>query len=492
VIARILTSAFALSLAVCAVSQIGEPPLDPALLPKPEPLVFEPPEVERLTLDNGLIVFLLEDHELPLLDVRLVTRTGSIHGPADKAGLASITGTVMRTGGTSEMTGDDLDEELEFMAASIETGIGRESGTARLSCLMRDADRGLELLAAVLRDPAFRQEKIDLALNQARESVRRRNDDPREITRREFRWLVKGRENPWVRLSTMETLGAITRDDLVGFHETWYHPNLTMMAVAGDFERDEMLDLIEGHFGDWPATEMEMPEIPPLPDRVTPGIHFIHRPDVNQSNVRLGHLGLPRHHPDQFAVKVMNFIYGTSGFTSKLMREVRSNRGLTYGIGGAVTEDTVRGFYYVATFTKSETTGDIIDVVLDVTRDFQVSPPAAEDLQLAMDSIANSFVFRFNSSIAIANEKMMLEYQGYPEDHLETYLDKIQAVTAEDVQRVAQEHIRPDNLIILVVGNEEEIGDQLDHLGEVDPVPLIDFVTGDQIWPTPADEAAGG
>jgi zinc protease len=170
-----------------------------------------------------------------------------------------------------------------------------------------------------------------------------------------------------------------------------------------------------------------------------------------------------------------------------LMREVRSNRGLTYGIGGAVREAVERGVYYVVTFTKSETTGEIIDVILDVTRDFESHPPTAEELDLAKTSEANSFVFRFDSSISIANEKMSLAYRDYPDDYLETYLDQIDAVTAEDVARVAQEYIDPDNLVILVVGNEEQIGDQLDHLGEVHPVPLIDFTTGEQIWPESAN-----
>ncbi len=480
---RHLALTLTLTLAACSLVAPPGPPLDPAALPARAPLVFDPPEIERAVLDNGLIVFLLEDHELPLLEVRAIMRTGTIFAPADQVGLARTMGTVMRTGGTGAITGDDLDAELEFMAASIETGMGTEMGSARLSCLMRDAGRCLELFADVLRDPAFRQEKIDLALNQSREAIRRMNDEPRDIAAREFRWLTYGQNSPWARAATMATLDTITRDDLIAFHETHYHPDRMMMAVAGDFERDEMLALIERHLGDWERGGDEPPAIPPAPEDVTPGIYFIHRPDVNQSNVRLGHMGLLRHHPDQYVARVMNFIYGSSGFTSRLMREIRSNRGLTYGIGGALNESTGRGLFYAVTFTKTETTGEIIDAITEVTRDLQAHPPSAEEVQLAQESQANSFVFRFDSSIKIANERMRLEYWGYPDDYLETYLDRIQAVTAEDVQRVAREHIDLDNLVILVVGNEEEMGDQLDHLGDVIRVPLIDFATGEQIWP---------
>lgn len=470
-------------LAAAALAQTADPLLDPDSLARPRPLEFEPPAIERVVMANGLTVFLLEDHELPLIEARVITRVGSIYEPAEQVGLASLTGTVMRTGGTTTVPGDALDEELESKAMVIETGIGTEMGTASLSCLREDVERGVELLADVLRHPAFPQEKIDLAVNQMREQIRRRNDDPQEIARREFRWLLYGQDNPWARLPSMATLDAIGREDLVAFHSAWYHPNNTMLGVAGDFERDAMLALIERHFGDWPAVPVEIPPPPPVPDTVQPGLHFIHRPDVNQSNIRLGHWGVPRHHPDEFPIKVMNFIYGASGFTSRLMREVRSNRGLTYGIGGLVGEDTVRGVFFVATFTKSESTADCIRVIEEVTRQFQAEPPTAEELALAKDSEANSFVFRFDQAISIVNERMVLEFHGYPEDYLATYLDKIQAVSAEDVQRAAQAHIDPDELVILVVGNQAELGDQLSSLGEVHPVPLIDFATGEQIWP---------
>jgi zinc protease len=464
-------------------TQTAEALLDPHKLPPPPPLQFTTPQVERIVMPNGLIVYLLEDHELPLLEVRTITRVGSIYDPPDKVGLAGIAGTVMRTGGTSTMTGDELDDELEFMAASIETGIGGEMGTASLSCLSKDSERGIELLSQVLRDPAFRQEKIDLALNQEREDIRRRNDDPREITRREFRWLLYGKDNPWVRLSSMDTLSNITRDDLVALHARHYRPNNTMLGVAGDFNRDEMMAMLQRHFGDWQRADVEIPPPPGVPDTVNAGVYFIDRPEVNQSNIRMGHWGIQRHNPDEFSVKVMNFIYGMSGFSSLLMREVRSNRGLTYGIFGLLGEGTVRGQFVVGTFTKSETTGQTIDVIRDVTRSFQESPPTQKQLDLAQDSEANSFVFRFDSPIKIVGERMNLEFYGYPDDYLDTYLDKVRAVTTADVQRVADQYIHPNDMIILVVGNAQQIGDQLQHLGTVHQVPLIDFATGQQIWP---------
>jgi predicted Zn-dependent peptidase len=457
--------------------------LDPEDLPAASPLTFEPPEVERLVTDNGIIVYLLEDHELPLLDARAWFEAGSIHDPDDKVGLSGVTGTVHRTGGTEAMTGDELDEELEFMAASIETGIGQEAATSSLSCLSRDSDRAFELWADVLRNPAFRQEKIDLAKNQIAEGLRRMNDDPMEVCRREFRFLVMGRDNPWVRVTTQEDLDNIAQEDMFALHGRFFHPNNMRLAIAGDFERDEMLALIEKNFGDWERGDLDIPEPPPVPDDVEPGIYFIHRPDLNQANVRLGHLGAQRHNPDHHELKVMNFIYGTSGFTSELMREVRSNRGLTYGIGGAVTEDTERGFYYVATFTKNETVGEIVDVILDVTSGFQAEPPSAEQVRLAQESEANSFVFRFSSSMSIAAREAALELQGYPDDYLETYLSQIQAVTAGDVQRVAREHIDLDDLVILIVGTEEALAEQLESMGDYTRVPLIDYATGEQIWP---------
>ncbi|MHC4580942.1 MAG: M16 family metallopeptidase, partial [Planctomycetota bacterium] len=202
---------------------------------------IEVPEVEQVTLANGMRLFLLEDHELPLINLSVRIRTGSIHEPAEKIGLASMTGQVMRTGGTGTMTGDEMDEELEAIAASVETGIGLNSGSASMSVLKGDLDKGLSILADVLMNPAFREDKIQLAKMQAASAIARRNDQVGAVAGREFDKLIYGPESVYARHEEYATIGSITRDDLVAFHKRYFGPNNAMLAVWGDFDTKEMI-----------------------------------------------------------------------------------------------------------------------------------------------------------------------------------------------------------------------------------------------------------
>jgi len=204
------------------------------------------PEVQQVTLPNGMQLFLLEDHELPLISVSARIRTGSIYEPPDKIGLAAITGTVMRTGGTLNRTGDEIDEQLELIAASVETGIGLNSGSASVSVLKKDVDVGLEILADVLMNPAFREDKIMLAKIQHQSSIARRNDNVGPIAAREFKKLIYGPDSVYARHTEYATIGGISRDDLVAFHKKFYGPNNMMLGVWGDFDTEEMIKKIEG------------------------------------------------------------------------------------------------------------------------------------------------------------------------------------------------------------------------------------------------------
>ncbi|MFQ5677548.1 MAG: M16 family metallopeptidase, partial [bacterium] len=220
------------------------------------------PEVKQVTLDNGMQLFLLEDHELPLINVSARIRTGSIYEPAEKIGLASITGQVMRTGGTKSRTGDEIDEILESIAASVETSIGESSGSASMSVLKKDFDTGLTILADVLMNPEFRQDKIELAKVQERSSIARRNDDVGGIAFREFAKLVYGPESPYARQSEYATIDKITRDDLIAFHKKFYHPNNVMLGIWGDFNSKEIIGEIEAAFKAWPKAEIKFPPKP--------------------------------------------------------------------------------------------------------------------------------------------------------------------------------------------------------------------------------------
>jgi len=214
------------------------------------PVSFVPPKPERIVLSNGMIIYLMEDHEVPLVTIHSLIRTGGIYEPADKVGLAQITGEVMRSGGTKTLDPDELNKKLEFMGMIIETGIGMESGSATLSVLKKDLDEALGIFSEVLRSPAFYPEKVELAKMKIIESIRRQNDDPLKIASREFKRKVY-QGDPRGRVKTIEGVKSITRQDLIEFHRTAFVPNNILMGIAGDFDKEQMLDIISKIFGNW-------------------------------------------------------------------------------------------------------------------------------------------------------------------------------------------------------------------------------------------------
>ena len=450
---------------ITKINKTSEVPSEPSELTYPK-LVLQPSEPQRIVLDNGLVVYLLEDHELPVLKVKITTRTGSIYDPADKVGLAELCGAVMRIGGTEKIDGDALDEKLEFMAASVETSIGLESGNSSLDVMSKDWEEGLFLLFDVLRNPAFAENKIELHKNKMKDEVLRQNDNPTKIATREFYFKVFGKDSPWARKPTVESIDNISRDDLIEFHKKYYVPNNSIMSVAGDFDKDGFIAKLKELTNDWNSKDVSLPEVEPIPEPEGPVVYSISR-EVTQSNIRLGHLGLRRHDPDKYAIEILSFILGEGGFTSRLMSEVRSNRGLAYAVGSIITEGADRGKFTAYSITKSESSIAAIELMRDIISDMCVNPPTKEEMHRAKETLSNQFVFRYDSSSKIVNQKAAMEYFNYPHDYLETYLEKLNTVTAEDVLAAAKKHLHPEKLVILVLGKPGDLDKPLETLGKV-------------------------
>jgi zinc protease len=429
------------------------------------------PDIQRVTLPNGMRLFILEDHELPLIAMSARIRVGSIYEPADKIGLADITGEVMRTGGTAGRTGDELDEQLEQIAASVETGIRLNAGYASVSVLKEDIDTGLSILADVLMHPAFREDKIELAKMQFRSAISRRNDQPGSIAAREFGKVIYGPASVYARHAEYATIDSITRDDLVAFHRRFYGPNNMMLAVRGDFDAGAMIEKIEKAFEGWEKVDLDLPKTPAVEYEWPATVNLVARPDLNQSNIYLGHIGGLMSDPDYFALTVMNEILGGS-FTGRLFKNVRSRQGLAYSVGGGYGSDFDHpGVFRMACQTKSGSTVHAIRAMLDEARRLTIEEVADEELELAKESYLNSFVFNFDSKGEIINRLMTYEYFGYPADFLQKTKAGIEQVTKADVLRVARAHLKPDKLQILVVGRPDDFDEPLSTLG---PVAAID------------------
>lgn len=433
---------------------------------------IEIPKVERVTLSNGMRLFLVEDHELPLISISARIRVGSIYEPADKIGLAAITGFVMRTGGTTSKTGDQLDEQLERIAASVETSIGLNSGSASMSVLKEDVDTGLAILPDVLMNPAFREDKIMLAKIQHRSAIARRNDNVRAIAGREFDKLIYGPASVYARHTEYATIGNISRDDLVAFHKRFYRPNNVMLAVTGDFDTKEMINKIEKAFQEWEKADIQFPKVPEVDYEFRPTVNLVRKEDINQSNIFLGHIGGLMNDPDYFALIVMNRILG-GGFTGRLFKNIRSREGLAYSVYGTYSANyDFPGVFYVGCQTKSEATIYAIRAMINEAKKMTESEVTDEELALAKESYLNSFVFNFDSKGEIVGRLMTYEYFGYPPDFLQKTKENVEKVTKADVLRVARKHLRPDKMQILTVGRPQDFDEPLSVFG---PVREIDI-----------------
>jgi predicted Zn-dependent peptidase len=430
------------------------------------------PEVQQVTLANGMQLFLLEDHELPLISVSARIRAGSIYEPPDKIGLADITGEVMRTGGTVNRTGDEIDEQLESIAASVETSIGLNSGSAFVSVLEKDIDVGLGILADVLMNPAFREDKIMLAKIQHRSSIARRNDNVGSIAAREFEKLIYGPDSVYARHTEYATIANISRDDLVAFHKKFYGPNNMMLGIWGDFDTDQMIEKIEKAFEGWKKVDMYFPRVPLVKYDFPQTVNVINKEDVNQSNIYLGHIGGLRSNPDYFALILMNRILG-SGFTSRLFKNVRSREGLAYSVFGIYSANyDFPGLFYVGCQTKSEATIKAIRAMTEEVRKMTESEVTDEELALAKDSYLNSFVFNFDTKGEIVGRLMTYAYYDYPLDFLQKTKENVEKVTKEDILRVAKKYLRPDEIQILAVGRPQDFDEPLRVLGSVNEIDI--------------------
>ncbi|MGE5693258.1 MAG: M16 family metallopeptidase [Candidatus Zixiibacteriota bacterium] len=429
-------------------------------------------EVKKVTLVNGMTLYLYPDHSLPVFNVQAIVRTGEIYEPAEKAGLIRLCGTVMRSGGTKTLTPDSLNAELEFMAGSVETGIGTEQGSVSLNVLAKDIDRGLEIFADVLMNPEFRQDKLDLAKDQIKEQIRRRNDQPGSILAREFTSRIYP-DHPYGRVLEWETVKKLTREDLINWHKTYFAPNNVMLGISGDFDAEKVVEKIKKVFARWEKKNINFPSIPKVADKPNPGIYVVDKPNLNQTNLTMGHLGVDFTNPDIYALNVMNYILGGGGFTSRLTSRVRSDLGLAYSVGSQFnTGSRDLGTFAATCQTKTETTHKAAAEMLTVIKAMREAPVSEEELKTAKDAYINRFVFQFTSAGAVVGQLMGLDYFGRDPKFYNNYLDNVRKVTVDDVFRVAKTYLKPENLTMVVVGNVASFDADLSDLGSTTKVAL--------------------
>ncbi len=444
-----------------------------------EPVEFRAPEPDRVVMQNGMVVYLLEDRELPLVTVSAMVRTGGWLDPSDKIGLGAITGSVMRTGGTARMTAEEVDEALEHIAAEISVGIGRTSGSAMLDVLEKDLEMGLGIFADILRTPRFDPKRVELAKLQVMESIRRRDDQPQSIAGRHFRKLLYGTAHPLARESSLESISRISREDLVAFHRETVHPNGVILGVTGDFDKPAMLASLRRAFGDWARGPVRAIDLPPAANgarrSVNQGsavVRYVGK-GTSQTHLRVGHLTLKEKDPDYPALAIANDILGGSSFRSRLFMDVRTRQGLAYSVGSGLRPGVwERGIWLMYAETKSESTEQVIKSLIGHLQRLREQPVTDEELEEAKEAFVNSFVFSFTSPARIVNRLIGLEYDGLPRDFLEQLRDKVVKLTKEDLLRAARAHLHGDRLKILAVGPGQALPEMLSTFGQVHEIQL--------------------
>ena len=427
------------------------------------------PPIASETLANGLEVLVLEDHELPIVSMTLLWTVGAEADPPDKAGLTSLTASLLRQG-TRTRDARGIAEAIDFVGGSLEGGADVDSARVGVQVLSRDVELGLDLLADVATNPSFPEEEIADLKRVEIASVRQVHDDPSELGRRHLRRLIYGDDHPYARFPTEDSIAAITRADLVSWHATRFRPGVAILAIAGDVKASAILPRVRASFGVWERGDAKVPEIPEPPPAKR-RIRIVDKPDLTQSSIRVAHLGIRRSAPDYHATIVANYILGGGTFSSRLLRVLRSQEGKTYGVGSGFTVHKGLGPFGVSTSTRTEETLATLELVLAEMERIREKGVTSAELEAAKRNLVGRYPSYFETPQGVVSEVLGAKLLGVPLSEIEAYRGRIAGLTLAEVNAAAARRFRPSDAVIVIVGNAEEIRGPIEaKLGPVEVV----------------------
>lgn len=426
-------------------------------------LQFNLPQAQRVVLDNGIVLYILEDHELPLVNINAVVKTGTMYDPEGKEGVAELTAYSMRTGGTAKLESEEMDKRFDYLAASVAISMSMESAGVDFSILNKDLDEGLGLLAQILTAPAFEKKKLELAVQLKHEDLRRLQDDPQKLAFREFNRLIY-RGGPRGRFFSHKTLANIKRDDLIKFHRRFFQPDNIMFAVTGDITSQQAINKFQKYFGSWKKSEA-VAEAPPPPPKSKAGIFYLDK-EITQSTIVAGQFAPSKNDPDFYAFTVLDFIAGSGGFPSRILDAVRNNEGLAYSAGSFYRARPSFGVFGTYAFTKTSSTLRTLALINSVLDNIQTNTITEKEITWAKASIINGFIFSFTSSEDIAGHQMNIEFEKLPPDFLTGYCERIESVTLIDVNRLAAKYLDSKNNVILILGDSKKFDKPASKIAE--------------------------
>ena len=423
-----------------------------------KPLRFELPQTHRVLLENGIVLYILEDHELPLVNIRALIKTGTVYDQEGKEGVAELTAYVMRTGGTTKLNSAEIDNQFDLLAASASITMSMESAQVSFSVLNNHIDEGLDLLAQILIHPVFEEAKLELARQLKNEELRRIKDDPQKLAFREFNRLIY-RDDPRGSVPTYKSLSNITRDDLTRFHGSFFLPNNTMFAISGDITKEEAIEKFKRYFGDWKTGNLP-PDVSAPVQKSNAGFYIINK-EIAQSTIVSGQFTVSKNDPDFYASTILDFIVGSGGFPSRIVSVVRNNEGLAYSAGSFYRARPKYGIFGNYAFTKTSTTMKTLALLDSVLENIQSDSITAKEMDWAKKSINNGFIFSFSTAEQIVWQRMNIEYEKLPADFLINYRDKIEKVTIKDIDNVAAKYLDQTKNIVLILGDSNKFDKSL-------------------------------
>jgi len=431
-----------------------------------------PPTITR-TLPNGVRVYAMEYHELPLVDFGVIIGSGAAQDPKGREGLADLVSDLLRKG-TTTRSAREIADAIDFVGGSLDAGADQDGTRISAEFMKRDLSLGLDLLADMLMNPAFAPDEVERLKSETIGELQAMKENPGALASRRFIELLYG-EHPYGHpTSGWETsVEAITPDDARAFYEAHYKPDNIIFVVVGDFDATQTVDAIGRRLAGWTGKATRAAEVPHPASLKKRSLYLIDKPDSTQSQIRIGALGIQRTDPDYIPAVVANTILG-GGFTSRLVEEIRVNRGLSYGVGSRFYALVETGPFVISTFTKSATTRETVQLALDVMEAFRKEGPTPGELDKARKYLKGAFAIGHQSPDSLADALGELAFHNLPLDYYDNYLDRLASLTVEDVKRVAAERFPADRLNIVVLGEAKAVRKDIETLGAVTPAPLTE------------------
>ncbi|HEX9611163.1 MAG TPA: pitrilysin family protein [Gemmatimonadales bacterium] len=475
-----LGAGFSLCIALQLVAQVPDRSKPPQLAPPP---ALSLPPIAQHTLSNGLRVFVLEKHQVPVVQVNLVVKAGSANDPDGKTGLASMIA-VMLDEGAGSRNALELADAVDFLGAQLSASAEPHVTTLALHSPVARLDSALGILADVALRPSFSAEELERQRRQRLTALAQQHDEPRIVAGVQFARALYGEGHPYGRRAggVEQSVRSFTVDDLRGFHGTWFRPGNAALVVVGDVRAASVLPMLEASFGRWEGGATPAPRWGEAPQVRRRAVSLVDKPGAAQTEVVIGRIGVPRSTADYYALVVMNTILGGS-FTSRLNNNLREDKGYTYGASSSFAFDRLAGPFSARASVHTAVTDKALTEFFKELRGIRERVPA-EELERAKNFVALRFPERFETVSSVARQLGELYVYDLPADYYDQYTRRILAVTAADVQRVARQYVDPERVTVVLVGDRSKIeaGVRALRLGSIQtltveqvlgPVPVV-------------------